>query len=162
MTEVRALDNITRDRGRSFGRPLTRRLYAFPFLLLVVAWIVRTVESQFPLGVKVAFGLFACGMFAACARQALRCGIETSEAGVTVVSLLRRRFVRWDEVAGFEIGTHGTRSDIMVVCRDGVRLKTDGFRVFGGDSRILAPYVEALAQERANFEAHRSDTSASD
>jgi hypothetical protein len=151
------MGSLTRDRGRSFGRPLTRGLYACPFLLLVVVWVGRTAESRFPLGVKVAFGLFACGIFAACARQALRCGIETSDAGVTVVSLLRRRFVCWNEVAGFEIGTHGTRSDIIVVCRDGVRLRTEGFRVFGGDPRILEPYVEALTREQANAAAHRGN-----
>jgi hypothetical protein len=122
----------------------------------VVVWIGRTADSRFPFGVKVAFGLFACGIFAVCARQALRCGIETSDAGVTVVSLLRKRFVRWDEVAGFEIGTHGTRSDIIVVCRDGAKLGTEGFRVFGGDPQILAPYVDALAQERAKVEARRT------
>lgn len=40
---------------------------------------------------------------------------------------------------------------------DGVRVRTAGFRVFGGDPLILEPYVDALTQEQAGAKVHRSD-----
>jgi hypothetical protein len=139
MARLGALGGLTHDGGRSFGRPLTRRLYALPFVLLGVAWVGRTVESNFSLAVKLAFGLFVCGLCVLGVLNGLRSGIEVSDAGVTVVSFMRRKFVRWDAVAGFEIGRNGATADVVVVCSDGVRLRTAGFRVFGGDPRLLEP-----------------------
>lgn len=157
MAGLGASDGLTHDGGRSFGRPLTRRLYALPFVLLGIAWVGRTAESNFPLAIKLVFGLFICGLCALGAREGLRSGIEVSDAGVTVVSFVRRKFVRWDTVAGFEIGRHGPTADVVVVCSDGARLRTAGFRVFGGDPRILEAYLESLTREQANATAHRSD-----
>lgn len=57
-------------------------------------WVGRTVESNFPFAVKLVFGLFACGLCALGAREGLRSDIEVSGAGVTVVSFVRRKFVR--------------------------------------------------------------------
>jgi hypothetical protein len=151
------LDGLTHEDDRSFGRPLTRRLFAFPFLLVGFAWVGRTAESNFPLPVKLGFGLFMCGLCALGAREALRAGIKVSDDGVTIMSLARRRFVRWEAVGRFEIGTYGSSADVVVVCSDGLRLRTAGFRVFGGDPRTLEPYVEALTREQERAEVVRRE-----
>jgi hypothetical protein len=61
---------------------------------------------------------------------------------------MARPFILASRSAGFDVETWWRGVDLVVVRRDGSRVRTIGFRVFTGDERILEPYVEALTREQ--------------
>jgi hypothetical protein len=80
---------------------------------------------------------------------ASRVGVETASRGVSSVSLTRRAFIEWQDVAAFVVDRYTPLSVCVQAERlDGSRVPLNALATWAFSASALYPYCDALNEER--------------
>jgi hypothetical protein len=89
------------------------------------------------------------GIFAAYFFASSKVGVETTSNGVKSISLTRRAFVEWQEVARFVVDRYTPLSAcVLAEGPDGARVPLNALAAWGVRANSLKPYCDALNAER--------------
>jgi hypothetical protein len=151
---------VTTKRGekiRRYRRPLEKKSTFFggivillatgiPLLMYLTSHTAHLGQSLIPMALLL---MLYIAIFASYFIYSNRVGVETSNRGVSSVSLTRNVFVEWQNIATFVVD-HYTPLSVCVLAEqlDGSRVPLNALATWAYSSSGLYPYRDALNEER--------------